>query len=61
MAMTQGASTSSQAPPERTYRLKTNKNNPEANTYDDLACFIRTINGIGLLGRRRTIRHGRLP
>ena len=33
---------------ERTYRLKTNKNDPEANTYDDLACFIRTINGIGL-------------
>ena len=35
---------------ERTYRLKTNKNNPEASTYDDLACFIRTINGIGLPG-----------
>ena len=37
-------------PAERTYRLKTNKNNPEASTYDDLACFIRTINGIGLAG-----------
>jgi hypothetical protein len=36
--------------PERTYRLKTNTNDPEANTYDDLACFIRTINGIGLPG-----------
>ncbi len=35
---------------ERTYRLQTNKNSPEANTYDDLACFIRTINGIGLPG-----------
>ena len=35
---------------ERTYRLQTNKNNPEASTYDDLACFIRTINGIGLGG-----------
>ena len=35
---------------ERTYRLKTNKNNPDASTYDDLACFIRTINGIGLGG-----------
>ncbi len=35
---------------ERTYRLQTNKNNPEAGTYDDLACFIRTINGIGLGG-----------
>jgi hypothetical protein len=35
---------------ERTYRLKTNKNNPEANTYDDLARFIKTINGIGLPG-----------
>jgi len=35
---------------EHTYRLKTNKNNPEANTYDDLACLIRTIHGIGLPG-----------
>jgi CotH kinase protein len=35
---------------ERTYRLQTNKKNPEANTYDDLACFIRTINGVGLRG-----------
>ena len=35
---------------EHTYRLKTNKNNPEASTYDDLACYIRTINGIGLRG-----------
>ena len=35
---------------ERTYRLQTNKNNAEASTYDDLACFIRTINGIGLRG-----------
>ncbi len=34
--------------PERTYRLKTNNNDSEANTYDDLACFIRTINGIGV-------------
>ncbi len=37
---------------EHTYRLKTNKNNPQANTYDDLACFIRTINGVGLRGGR---------
>jgi hypothetical protein len=37
-------------PAERTYRLKTNNNNPEASTYDDLARFIRTINGIGLPG-----------
>jgi CotH kinase protein len=35
---------------ERTYRLKTNKHNPAANTYDDLALFIRTINGVGLRG-----------
>jgi len=35
---------------ERTYRLQTNKKDPEAGTYDDLACFIRTINGIGLPG-----------
>jgi len=34
----------------RTYRLRTNKSNPEANTYDDLACLIRTINAIGLPG-----------
>ncbi len=39
-------------PGERTYRLKTNKHNPEASIYDDLACFIRTINGIGLPGGR---------
>jgi len=37
-------------PAERTYRLKTNNSNPEASTYDDLASFIRTINGIGVPG-----------
>jgi len=37
---------------EHTYRLKTNADNPQANTYDDLACFIRTINGVGLPGGR---------
>jgi CotH kinase protein len=31
-----------------TYGLRTNKNNPEANTYDDLACLIRAINASGL-------------
>ena len=35
---------------DRTYRLKSNKHNPEANTYEDLACFIRTINGVSLPG-----------
>jgi CotH kinase protein len=35
---------------ERTYRMQTNKNDPEASAYDDLACFIRTINGAGLRG-----------
>ncbi len=35
---------------ERTYRLKTNKNRPGVASYDDLARFIRTINGIGLRG-----------
>lgn len=35
---------------ERTYRLKTNYDHPDASTYDDLACFIRTINGAGLPG-----------
>jgi CotH protein len=33
-----------------TYRLKTNEDDPTANTYDDLAQFIRTINGMGLSG-----------
>jgi hypothetical protein len=33
-----------------TYRLRTNNNNPEKNTYDDLAYLIRAINGIGLPG-----------
>lgn len=33
---------------DRTYRLKTNEDDPRASTYDDLARFIRTINGKGL-------------
>ncbi len=33
---------------DRTYRLKTNEDDHDASTYDDLAKFIRTINGIGL-------------
>ncbi len=33
-----------------TYRLKTNEDDPQANTYEDLAQFIRTINGVGLHG-----------
>jgi hypothetical protein len=35
---------------DATYRLKTNEDDPAANTYDDLAALIRTINGIGLPG-----------
>ncbi len=35
---------------ERTYRLKTNKDDQNAGSYDDLATFIRTINGTGLPG-----------
>jgi hypothetical protein len=35
---------------DATYRLKTNEDDPAANTYDDLAALIRTINGIGLQG-----------
>jgi CotH kinase protein len=35
---------------DRTYRLKTNKDDHDAGTYDDLAALIRTINGIGLPG-----------
>ena len=33
-----------------TYRLKTNQEDPKSNTYDDLAFFIRIINGVGLPG-----------
>ena len=33
---------------EPTYRLKTNEDDPAANTYDDLAALIRVINGMGL-------------
>src|SRR5690242_4481010 len=35
---------------DRTYRLKTNEDDGDAGTYDDLAQFIRTINGAGLGG-----------
>jgi hypothetical protein len=35
---------------DRTYRLKTNEDDPGASTYDDLAQFIRTINGTGIKG-----------
>ena len=35
---------------DRTYRLKTNEDDHDARTYDDLAQFIRTINGAGLGG-----------
>jgi CotH kinase protein len=34
----------------RTYLLKTNKNDPQAATYADLARFIAVINGVGLPG-----------
>src|SRR4051812_21710651 len=36
--------------PDLTYALKTNEDDPELNQYDDLAGFIRTINGVGLPG-----------
>ena len=36
-----------------TYRLQTNKKDPKKNSYDDLACLIRAVNGIGLPGRPR--------
>jgi CotH kinase protein len=35
---------------DRTYRLKTNEDDPASSTYDDLARFIRVINGTGLRG-----------
>ncbi|MEV5977439.1 CotH kinase family protein [Streptomyces sp. NPDC052114] len=35
---------------DRTYRLKTNEDDPAANTYDDLAALVRTVNGVELPG-----------
>lgn len=35
---------------DRTYRLKTNEDDPDARTYDDLARFIAVINGTGIDG-----------
>ncbi|MGZ4649376.1 MAG: CotH kinase family protein [Kineosporiaceae bacterium] len=43
-----GAAYRSRNPDDATYRLKTNEDDSAANTYDDLAEFIRRINGAGL-------------
>jgi hypothetical protein len=48
-----GAAYRSPRPDAGTYRLKTNEDDPQRNTYDDLAAFVRTINGIGLPGGSR--------
>jgi hypothetical protein len=37
-------------PGDQTYRLTTNEDDPAANTYEDLARFIRVIDGAGLAG-----------
>ena len=37
-------------PGNLTYRLKGNSDDPAANTFDDLAQFVRVINGVGLPG-----------
>jgi hypothetical protein len=37
-------------PGDQTYRLMTNEDDPAANTYDDLARLVRTIDGAGLPG-----------
>lgn len=37
-------------PGDQTYRLMTNEDDPAANTYDDLARLVRTIDGVGLPG-----------
>ncbi len=37
-------------PDDRTYRLKTNDDDPDSSTYDDLAQLTRTIDGVGLPG-----------
>lgn len=34
----------------RTYQLKTNDNDPKANSYDDLARFVKVLNGVELPG-----------
>jgi CotH kinase protein len=39
--------------PDLTYRLKTNEDDAELNRYDDLAKFIRVINGVGVPGDER--------
>jgi hypothetical protein len=33
---------------DQTYRLRTNEDDPAANTFDDLAALIRVINGVGM-------------
>ncbi|MFD6435229.1 CotH kinase family protein [Streptomyces venezuelae] len=38
---------------DRTYRLKTNEDDPAAATYDDLAALVRTVNGVQLPGDER--------
>ncbi|MFG3259744.1 CotH kinase family protein [Streptomyces sp. NPDC048172] len=35
---------------DRTYRLKTNEDDPALSTYDDLAALVRTVNGVQLAG-----------
>ncbi|MER5890627.1 CotH kinase family protein [Streptomyces sp. NPDC001941] len=35
---------------DRTYRLKTNEDDPAANTYDDLAVLVRAVNGLDCAG-----------
>ncbi|WP_320779235.1 CotH kinase family protein [Streptomyces sp. CRN 30] len=35
---------------DRTYRLKTNEDDPSASTYDDLAELVRAVNGVRLAG-----------
>jgi hypothetical protein len=35
---------------DQTYRLRTNENDPSANTFEDLAEFIRTINAVAIPG-----------
>ncbi len=42
--------------PDLTYRLKTNDEDPESNTYADLARLIHTLNGIGMAGGEEKFR-----
>ena len=61
-ATTAGASTAAPADSaDATYRLKTNEDDPAANSYDDLAEFVRSDQRDRPARRARPLRHRRVP